>query len=85
MDASFLQEKSSDLKLNLAIPDHRPFKVQEKVAEEDHDLIMALGRQALKERRAAQELLDMKKVMLWSKCRKCRAIQGTEGFPKSKH
>ena len=65
MDAFFfLQEKSSGLKLNFAIPDQRPFKLQEKLAEEDHDLIMALGRQALKERRAAQELSDKKKVML---------------------
>ena len=35
-------------------------------AEDDHDLIMALGRQALKERQAAQGWHDRKKVMAYS-------------------
>ena len=51
-----LQEKSSSVKLSFAIPDQLHFNFQEKVVKDDNDLIMALGRQALKERRAAQGL-----------------------------
>ena len=62
MDDAPSQEKSSGVKLNFAIPDQLPFKLPEKLVEDDHDLIMALGRQALKERRAARDLADRKKV-----------------------